>query len=43
MTTAVRGRAPDEVVVSEPSKRKPVMLVSLDIGFDAAAITMAIA
>lgn len=42
MTTAVRGRAPDEVVVPEPSKRKPVMLVSLDIGFDEAAITMAI-
>ncbi len=43
MTTAVRGRAPDVVVASEGGKRKPVMLVSLDIGFDAAAITMAIA
>lgn len=42
MITAVRGRAPDDVEASEPSKRAPVMLVSLDIGFDAAAITMAI-
>ena len=42
MTTAVRDRPPDAVVVPERTKRRPVMLVSLDIGFDEAAVAMAI-
>jgi|688.fasta_scaffold439384_2 hypothetical protein len=42
MTTLVRDRAPDAVVVPERTKRRPVMLVSLDIGFDDAAVAMAI-
>jgi len=43
MTTAVRGRAPQATLASEPTERKPVMLVTLDISFDEAAVETAVA
>ncbi|MGI9188213.1 MAG: hypothetical protein ACR2J9_11985 [Gaiellales bacterium] len=42
MSTGVRDRAPAPLLAPEQSERRPVMLVSLDIGFDETAIEMAI-
>ena len=43
MTTAVRDRAPEATLASEPTERKPVMLVTLDISFDELAVETAVA
>lgn len=43
MTTAVRDQVPEAIVGSEPTERKPVMLVTLDISFDEVAVETAIA
>lgn len=42
MSTGVRDRAPDATRAREQPERRPVMLVSLDIGFDDAAIETAV-